>query len=152
MEQMAKGGLSPSLTGECPMTTSKTKNFLVAGLCAAALAGTVTVATPTPADAQTTLHRGAVVRGAPAVRVAPRYAYPAYRHRGYNRGYSRGGAVAAGVVGGLALGALAAGAARPAYAAPVYGAPAYGGDCYVVNRRYRDAWGRPFIQQETVCE
>jgi hypothetical protein len=123
------------------MTTSKTKKFLVAGLCAATLAGTMTVTTPTPAEAQYKAYRGGG-----AYRAAPRYAYPAYRSR------NRGAAVAAGVVGGLALGALAAGAARPAYAAPVYGAPVYGGDCYVVNRRYRDAWGRPFIQQETVCE
>jgi hypothetical protein len=125
-----------------PMTTSKTKKALLAGLCGAALAGTVSVATPTPAEAQ----YKKVYRGG-AYRVAPRYAYPAYRHRHHNRG----AAVAAGVVGGLALGALAAGAARPAYAAPVYGA--YGGDyCYVVNRQYVDAWGRPFIRRETVCE
>jgi hypothetical protein len=120
------------------MASSKAKKVLVAGLCAATLGGTLV--TVTPAEAQ-------------------------WRHRGYHGGYhrapvvvhrhrgNRGAAVAAGVVGGLALGALAASAARPAYAAPVYGvAPAYGEDCYVVRRRFVDAWGRTFIRRETVCE
>jgi hypothetical protein len=128
------------------MTTSKTKKVLVAGLCAITIAGTVTVTTPTPAEAQYKVYGGnKVYGGGRAYRAAPRYAYPAYRHRSGNRG----AAVAAGVVGGLALGALAAGAARPAYG---YGAPVYGGDCYVVNRQYVDAWGRPFIRRESVCE
>ena len=119
------------------MTTMK--KVLVAGLCAATLGGGV-LATTTPAEAW---HRG--------------YAHPvygpSYGHRPYyGHRRNRGAAVAAGVVGGLALGALAAGAARPAYAAPVYSAPAYGEDCYVVRRRFVDAWGRTFIRRETVCE
>ena len=117
------------------MASSKMKKVLAAGLCAVTLGGGF-VAMPTPAEAQYGYgHRGH---------------HHAYRH--HRRG-NRGAAVAAGVVGGLALGALAAGAARPAYAAPVYGvAPAYGEDCYVVRRRFVDAWGRTFVRRETVCE
>ena len=117
------------------MASSKTKKILVAGLCAATLGGGIVSVTPTPAEAQYRAYRG--------------HHGHVYRHHRSNRG----AAVAAGVVGGLALGALAAGAARPAYAAPVYGvAPAYGEDCYVVRRRFVDAWGRTFVRRETVCE
>ena len=105
------------------MASSKAKKAWVAAVSAVTMAGTVAM-TVTPAEAW---HRG--------------------------RSHNRGGAVAAGVVGGLALGALAAGAARPAYGAPVYGAaPVYDEDCYVVRRRYVDAWGRTIVRRETVCE
>jgi hypothetical protein len=59
------------------------------------------------------------------------------------RGY--GGAIAAGVIGGLALGAIAS--SRPAYAVPVYE-----GDCYIVKRRYVNAYGELVIRREQVCE
>ena len=111
---------------------AKGKKLLIAGLCAATLAGSFAVTTP--AEAQS---RGYYV--------APGHHHHVYRHRNRNRG----AAVAAGVVGGLALGALAAGAARPAYAAPAYG---YAGECYEVRRRFVDDWGRTFIRRETVCE
>jgi hypothetical protein len=113
------------------MASSKAKKVLAAGLCAATLGGGF-VSMTTPAEAQ---YRG-----------YSRGHHPGYAYRHHRRS-NRGAAVAAGVVGGLALGALAAGAARPAYAAPVYG-----GDCYEVRRRYVDAWGRPFVRRETVCE
>ena len=118
------------------MASSKAKKVLVAGLCAATLGGGFVSVAATPAEAQYRAYRG----------------HPGYAYRHHRRS-NRGAAVAAGVVGGLALGALAAGAARPAYAAPVYGvAPAYGEDCYVVRRRFVDAWGRTLIRRETVCE
>jgi hypothetical protein len=134
MEQWRGLGNFAPTEQEFIMASSKAKKVLAAGLCAATLGGGF-VSMTTPAEAQY-----------------------GYQRRGYHPGYAyrrgpRAGAVAAGVVGGLALGALAAGAVRPAYAAPVYGvAPAYGDDCYVVRRRFVDAWGRTFTRRETVCE
>jgi hypothetical protein len=110
------------------MARTKGKKLLVAGLCAATLAGGM-VSMSAPAEAW---HRG-YSHG-----YAPGYAYRPYRRSGRNA------AIAAGVVGGLALGAIAAGAARPVYAAPVR-------ECYQVRRDYIDAWGRRFSQYETVC-
>jgi hypothetical protein len=54
--------------------------------------------------------------------------------------------VAAGLIGGFALGALAA-SSRPVYAEPVYAEST----CYVVKRRYVNAWGELVIRRETVC-
>jgi hypothetical protein len=57
-----------------------------------------------------------------------------------------GGAVAAGIIGGLAIGAIAA-SSRPAYAEPVYAES----ECYLVKRRYVNAWGEVVIRHEQVC-
>jgi hypothetical protein len=62
-------------------------------------------------------------------------------------GWGRRGAFAAGVVGGLALGAIAT-STYPAYASPVYA----GGDCYLVKRRYVNAYGELIIRHVQVCE
>jgi hypothetical protein len=78
--------------------------------------------------------------GAVVATSAPAEAGWGYRHRGY------GGAVAAGVIGGLAVGAMVA-ASRPAYAEPVYAS-----DCYIVKRRFVNAWGEVVIRREQVCE
>ena len=78
--------------------------------------------------------------GAVLVTSAPAEAGWGYRHRGY------GGAVAAGVIGGLALGAIAA-SSRPAYAEPVYET-----ECYVVKRRFVNAYGDVVVRREQVCE
>ena len=68
---------------------------------------------------------------------------PAEAGWGYRR---HGGAVAAGVIGGLAVGAIIA-ASRPAYAEPVYET-----ECYVVKRRFVNAWGDVVVRREQVCE
>jgi hypothetical protein len=57
-----------------------------------------------------------------------------------------GGAIAAGVIGGLAIGAIAA--SRPAYAAPVYAES----ECYIVKRRFVNAWGELVVRREQVCD
>lgn len=72
-------------------------------------------------------------------------AAPAEAGWGYRRGY--GGAVAAGVLGGLAVGALVASSGR-AYAAPVYAGPS----CYLVKRRYVNAWSELVVRREEICE
>lgn len=77
--------------------------------------------------------------GAVLATSAPAEAGWGYRHR-------HGGAVAAGVIGGLAVGAMIA-SSRPAYAEPVYET-----ECYVVKRRFVNAWGDVVVRREQVCE
>ena len=77
--------------------------------------------------------------GAVLATAAPAEAGWGYRHR-------HGGAVAAGVIGGLAVGAMIA-SSRPAYAEP-----AYTSDCYIVKRRFVNAWGDVVVRREQVCE
>jgi hypothetical protein len=109
------------------MTTSKTKNILVAGLCAATLGGSM-VSFSDSAEARHRRGHGAAVAAGVI-----------------------GGLALGAIAAGAASNAYAAPVA-PGYAYPAYGRPAYGGDCYEVRRRYVDDWGRRFTRRETVCE
>jgi hypothetical protein len=62
--------------------------------------------------------------------------------------WGRNRAFAIGAIGGFALCALAASSYHPAYAAPVYAV----GGCYIVKRRYVNAWGDLVIRRVQVCE
>jgi hypothetical protein len=131
---------------------------LTIGAAALVLSGSLIAAAPATAGESTGRWRDGsyatpygIVRPHRDFRPHRDYGYRPYHHR---RRSNAGGAVAAGVIGGLALGALAA---RPAYSYPAYptyyGSPVYDApSCYVVSRRFVDAWGRPIIRREEVCE
>jgi hypothetical protein len=139
----------------------RTHATLKAGLAALMLGGTILAsATSAEAGASTGTWRNGMVAG-PYGAGYYGHGYGPARY-GYRRSHGNGGAVAAGLIGGLALGALAT---APAYSYPAYpaypaAAPGYYGDttvydapaCYTVRRRFVDAWGRPFIRREQVCE
>lgn len=63
-------------------------------------------------------------------------------HRPGRGGGHWGGAMTAGLIGGMALGAMAA-QARPVVVA---------GDCWLEQRRVRDAYGNRYIKEVRVCD
>jgi hypothetical protein len=80
------------------------------------------------------------------------FAHPGFVHRPFfhRRPFVRhrfpGGAFAAGLIGGAALGTLAA---APAFATPVVAD--FGPDCFVVRRKFVNAWGDIVIRRRLVC-